>query len=182
MHRRLVALAVVAASLTAGASEAAAVRTIRTNADGWITRIGDLRTRSAPPTFEKATAEFGRPTEVDPIGDGGEACRVTWGALKLRATFANFGGGRACAPTEGLLQTATIRSRKFRTARGLRVGDRSSTIKDKHPDAVFRRNVWWIVSAESPFGEEATEIPTIEAIVKQGRVEVLRLWVGGAGD
>lgn len=180
MHR-LVALAAVASTLVAGAAQAsAATRTIRTNGDGWITRIGELRTRSTPPTFERVSAAFGRPTSVEPVGDGGEACRITWSALRFRATFANFGVGRACAPTEGLLQTATIRSRKFRTTGNLRVGDRSSRIEDKHPGAVFRDNVWWITSADSPAA--GTEIPTIEAIVKQGRVEVLRLWVGGAGD
>ncbi len=181
MLHRSALLAVALVVLAAAGAQAATVHTIRTNGDGWITRIGELRTRTSPPTFEKARAAFGRPTEVAPLG-GDSACRIVWRRLRLRTVFANFGGGRACAPSVGLFQSGTIRSRRFRTARGLRVGDRSSTIKQKHPGAVFRRNVWWIARAESPYGEEATEIPTIEAIVSGGRVRVLRLWVGGAGD
>jgi hypothetical protein len=177
-----VALLTALAALLVAAPEASAAFTVRTNGDGWITKIGSLTTRSQPPTLGRAVTAFGRPTEVEPVGNGPEACRVVWGPLKLRALFANFGGARACGPGEGLLQTATIRSRRFRTSRGVRVGDRSSTIKEKHPNAEFHGRTWWIASAASPFGEEATEIPTVEAIVAGGRVTILRLWIGGAGD
>ena len=178
--RRLLAPA-AALALLAGTGEAAAatVHTIRTNGDGWITRIGPLRTRAqAQPTIAKASAAFGRPTSVNPVGQGGLGCRVLWRGLRLRATFSSFGGADAC--DAGFLQVATIRSRRFRTRRNLRVGDRSSTIKQKHPDAVFRNKVWWIASAHSPYAGQ--RIPTIEAIVQGGRVRVLRLWIGAAGD
>jgi hypothetical protein len=176
-------LLVTVTVLLVAAAPASAAYTIRTNADGQITKIGDLRTRGGqPPTFDRATAVFGRPTRVAPVGNGGEACTIEWSMLKLRTTFANFGGGRACAPAEGVLQRATTRSRKFRTAKDLRVGDPSSTIKEKYPKARFRRNVWQIVTAPNPAGEESTEIATIEATVKKGRIEVLRLWIGAAGD
>ena len=178
---RFAALLVTAALAAAGASEASAAYTIRTD-EGVITRIGDLRTRSVAPTLARAMRVFGRPSAVDPVGDGSDGCRVRWRRLRLRATFANFGLGSACRPREGLLQGATIRSGEFRTARGLRVGDRSSTIKEKHPAAFFRRNTWWITVIESPFGETDELIPTIEAIVSDGRVKVLRLFVGAAGD
>ena len=179
---RLVALLAASSVFLAGASEASAAYTIRTNADGWITRIGDLRTRGAtPPTFERATIVFGQPTRVEPIGNGYEACRIDWSSLRLRTTFANFGGGRACAPSDGLLQRATTRSRKFRTTRDLRAGDPSSTIRQKYPKARFVANVWRIVTAKARAGE-TEPTPTIEATVKRGRIEVLRLWIGAAGD
>ena len=172
-------LALVALLACAAEAPAATVHTIRTNGDGWITRIGSLRTRSTEgPTIAKAGAAFGRPTSVRPVGTGGVGCRVVWRGLRLRATFSSFGGADACA--EGFLQAATIRSRRFRTRRGLRVGDRSSTIRDKHPNARFRNNVWWIASAHSPYAGQ--RIPTIEALVQGGRVRVLRLWIGAAGD
>jgi hypothetical protein len=186
MPRRLLAPLLSVSILLVAAADASAVRTIRTNGDGWVTKIGGLTTlaRSAAtvPTLEKATAEFGRPTSVAPIGQGIQSCSVRWRPLRVRAIFVNLGGGRSCAPTEGNLQTLTIRSRKFRTARGLRVGDASSTIRDKHPDAEFKKNVWWIADAVSPYGEEATRIPTVEAIVSGGKVTVLRVWIGAGGD
>jgi len=176
MPRRAL-LPLVLALLAVPAAGASADYTIRTK-DGAITRIGALRAADA--TVMRAGEVFGMPSTTDPVGDGSDACRLEWDDLRLRATFANFGGAGAC--DQGRLQTATIRSREFRTWKGLRVGDRSSSIKRKHPGARFRRNVWWVTSMISPFGEEATRIPTIEAIVKAGRVEVLRLWVGAAGD
>jgi hypothetical protein len=155
--------------------------TIRTN-DGVITRIGTLRIfgRDAG-TLARASAVFGRPSRIDPIGDGSDACRVEWRRLRLNATFANFGIDSACSPRGGRLQAATIRSPRFRTTRGIRVGIASSTIPIRHRSAQFVNGAWWIASTTPPFGDEE-EIATISAIVSGGRVRALRLWVGGAGD
>jgi predicted metal-binding membrane protein len=172
-----IALLAAGALVAAGASPASAAYTIRTK-DGFVTSVGPLRSSEA--TVARATSVFGMPSVTDPVGDGTDACRLEWRRLRFRAVFANFGIANAC--DEGLLQAGTIRSRRFRTWRGLRVGDRSSTIPDKHPRAEFRRNTWWLASVISQYGEEATRIPTVEAIVQGGRVKVLRLWVGAAGD
>lgn len=179
MPRALRPLLVATALFLVVAADATAAYTIRANRDGFVKSIGPLRV-AQDATLARATDVFGMPTRIAPVGDGSEACRVQWRALRLRALFANFGIDSACEPRAGLLQTATIRSREFRTRRDLRVGDRSSSIKRKHPEAEFRDNVWWIRSAFSPAAD--MRIPTIEAIVKGGRVEVLRLWVGAAGD
>ena len=176
MPRRL-PLLVVLAGLALPAADASAVFTIRTQ-EGAVTRVGPLRSSNA--TVMRATEVFGMPSATRPVGDGSEACRLEWDDLRLRATFANFGACGACEA--GRLQAATIRSRRFRTWRGLRVGDRSSSIARRHPRARFRGRTWWIASIVSPYGEEATRIPTVEAIVSGGRVRVLRLWVGAAGD
>jgi hypothetical protein len=101
--------------------------------------------------------------------------------VRLRATFANFGLANACTPTGGLLQSATVRSRRFRTTRGVRVGTRSRTIPEKHERARFVSGVWWIASVILPYGDE-TETPTIRALVRDGRVSALALYVGAAGD
>ena len=180
MHRPLALLAAGVLLAAVATAEASAAYTIRTK-DGWVHRIGALPARSA--TLAHAIEFFGTPSRTRPIGDGSDACRVAWRRLRLRATFADFGTGDACDPAHGRLQVATIRSRRhFRTWRGLRVGDRSSSIRRKHPRARFRRRTWWISSAISPYGEEGARIPTVEAIVSGGRVRVLRLWIGGAGD
>jgi hypothetical protein len=74
--------------------------------------------------------------------------------------FANFGfdprGRTACNADVGLAQSATIkgrRVRRWRTGRGLRGGDRRSRLLDAYPDAEQHGRRWWLVSAESPFGE-----------------------------
>jgi len=124
---------------------------------------------------------FGRPSRIDPIGDGSDACRVEWRGLRLNATFANFGIESACSATGGRLQAATIRSARFQTTRGIRVGSASSTIPIKHRSAEFVEGAWWIASTTPPFGDEQ-EVATISAIVSRGRVRALKLWVGAAGD
>jgi hypothetical protein len=155
--------------------------TIRTH-DGFIMRIGTMRTSSADgPRLANAIRIFGRPSAIDPEGDGSDACVVEWRRLRLRAVFANFGIESACSPRGGRLQAATIRSTRFRTTRGIRVGSRSAAIPQRHRNAEFVGGVWWIASALSPYGENE-QIPTITAVVRDGRVGALRLWVGAAGD
>jgi hypothetical protein len=180
---RLLAPLAAAAVLLAGASEASAALTIRTK-EGRITRIGTMRTQGVNGgRVMDATAAFGPATRIAPIGtSNSEACRVEWSPLKLRAIFANFGGADPCGAETGRLQQATIRSRRFRTQRDLRVGDPSSTIKEKYPNAKFEDDVWVVMTAFYALGEEPRRIPTIEAIVKKGRIEVLRLHVYAAGD
>lgn len=81
----------------------------------------------------------------------------------------------------GRLQAAIIKSTRFRTGGGVRVGRRSSTIREKHRLARFVDGSRWIASATSPFGDER-EIATVRAPVRGGRVWALKWWVGAAGD
>lgn len=132
-------------------------------------------------TLAAATRAFGRPTKIDPIGDGSDACRVSWSRLKFNAVFANFGIDSACSPRGGRLQSATTRSSRFRTTRGVRVGSASRTIPDKHRDAEFVNGAWWIASLAF-LGDEDNVIPSIKALVGGGKVRGLSLFIGAAGD
>ena len=180
---RLLAPLVVALTLVTGVAEASAAFTIRTK-EGRITKIGPMRAIGVNGgRVMDATAAFGPATSIAPIGESNsEACRIEWAPLKLRATFANFGGADPCGAETGRLQQATTRSRRFRTRRDLRVGDPSSTIREKYPNAKFKKNVWVVMTAEYAIGSEPGRIPTIEATVRRGRIEVLRLYVYAAGD
>lgn len=173
--------AALAATLPATADARARSFTIQTS-KGFITSIGPLRLSGADGgTLARAMVVFGRPSQIRPVADGSDGCTVRWKRLGLNATFANFGIESACAPRGGRLQSATITSPRFRTSRGVRVGGRSSTIRDKHRLARFVDGSWWIAGATSPFGDER-EIPTVRALVRGGRVWALKLWVGAAGD
>jgi len=155
--------------------------TIRTS-NGYIVQIGSLSIRGANGgTLAAATRAFGRPSRVDPYGDGSDACYVTWSPLQLKAIFANFGLASACSPSGGLLQSATIRSSRFRTSRGVRVGSSSSSIPFKHRGAEFISGAWWIASVAF-LGDEERLTPTIKALVSNGKVSVLSLFIGAAGD
>lgn len=148
--------------------------TIRTD-DGWVKRIGPFRPQSSG-TPGHAKAVFGTPSSVSSEGN---VCHIEWRRLRFRTVFANFGLGSAC--TLGSLQSATIRSSQFRTRRGIRVGSRSSAIPGRHRNAEFRGSSWWIASVHLPYGV-GREQPTIRALVRNGRVYALKLWVGAAGE
>jgi hypothetical protein len=129
-------LGIAAGSVDHGWSKTSSY-TIHTSG-GFIARIGPMRIKGKTGgTLARATAAFGRPSRIDPVGDGTDACHVEWRRLRLRTTFANFGIDSACSPSGGRLQTATVRSSRFRTTRGVRVGSKSSTIVGKHSRAEF---------------------------------------------
>lgn len=174
-------MAVAIAGWPSGASAAPSSFTIRTS-DSYIVKIGSLSIRGVNGgTLAAATRAFGRPSRIDPVGDGSDACRVTWRRLRIKALFANFGLDSACSPQGGRFQAATIRSPRFRTSRGVRVGSSSSSIPLKHTGAEFVSGAWWIATIAF-LGDEENRTPTIKAQVANGKVTALSLFVGAAGD
>ena len=172
MLRRTVLLALVVALVPAAAS--ARSLTIRVNSDGFVSRLGPLHPLRHP-FLRDARAAFGTPTSVR--ASRGE-CRARWAPLRLKTLFTSFGGiSDFCG--EGRLQTAVIRSRVWRTWKGLRVGMRSSRIPELHPAAEFTRGKW-VIATQSLFGSEPA--PTVSAHVRGGRVRALSLFIGAAGD
>lgn len=177
MRRRLPLLLAGLATL-AGLPATAHALTIRT-ADGVVSRIGPYKPR-ATPSLAAAERAFGRASTSG--GDRGEACTARWRKLRLRILFANFGGQPACSA--GFAQTFTVRGKRFRTWKGLRVGARTSSIRRRHPKAEFRDGSWWLQTAKSPFGGEGedAEYGVVRAIIGGGRVRALSGWIGAAGD
>lgn len=184
MRRLLPLVPAVAAGLLLGGSpapaSAATSLTIRTS-EGSVTRIGDYRPRRTP-SLAAAERVFG-PASSRSGGEGGDACDARWRRLRLRILFANFGGRPTC--TEGYAQSFTVRGRRFRTWKGLRVGARTSAIRKRHPSAEFRQGSWWLRTAVSPFGDgegEDAEYAVLKAVVADGRVRAFSGWIGAAGD
>jgi hypothetical protein len=170
----------IALLLPVGTASAAARLTIRASETA-VTRIGTFQTQRDA-TVGAAIRAFGPPSSRKPEGEG---CQIDWRALRLRIYFANFGGfgpgQTTCSPSVGLAQSFTVRGRRFRTWKGLRPGDRSSSVRRRHPSARFRRGSWWLRTAHSRAGGDS-DYPVVEALVSGGRVRVLRGWVGAAGD
>lgn len=174
---------VILASLVIGVSVPASALaaesfTIRTKG-GSVARIGSFK-MSKDPSLAAAMRVFGAPTSMKRVY-GISGCNVTWRKLRLKIEFANFGGQSACEPSYGAAQSFTARSARFRTWEGLRPGQRSRTIPEKHKSAVFRNGAWWLRSAYSPFGD-GEEYAVVSAIARGGRVIALKGWVGSAGE
>lgn len=105
---------------------------------------------------------------------------MTW-TVGLRMVFANFGGLDPCSPEGGLADLAVMRGARWRTSRGLRIGDPVSRLHRLYPTATARGGLWWLVTGYTPIGEGGY-YPVLAAAVGRGRVRALRAGIGAAGD
>jgi hypothetical protein len=155
------------------AEPAAASYRIAVDRRGFVTRLGPLRPRRHPYPRD-AVAAFGEPTSTRRAR--GE-CRLYWSRLALRATFTSSGAvDDMCR--DGRLQTAVVRSRAWRTWKGVRAGTRSARVPELHKGAK-RRGDSWVLATQRVFGSKPS--PTVSARLHDGRVAALSLWVGAAG-
>jgi len=149
----LLSLGAICASPASGQAATTSAFTVVTR-DFYVSRIGPFRPAQNP-RLSAAIRAFGRPSsrKLDR-----STCRVDWRRLRLRIYFANFGGVRpgqtTCTSSVGRAQTFVARSSRFRTVRDLRVGQPSSSIRLKHPDAEFQPGGFWaLVLGTFPFGD-----------------------------
>lgn len=135
-------------------------------------------------TIAAAARAFGHPSSRRPEGD--TACIATWRRLRLRIVFANFGGNppgkTACSGSVGMAQSFVSKGRRFRTWKGLRVGQRQSQVRHRHPSAKRHHHTWWLRTASSPFGDGSHYAVVSAHIGPHGRVASLAGWIGAAGD
>lgn len=173
------ASATPAAPTAAAAAQTPPPITIHTSA-GMVTRIGALNV-ARDPTLRNAIRRWGRPSSRQSRYRG-TACTVRWKRLQITASFGFLGAGAsACSPRAGRLASATFRSPRFATTRGIRVGSASSDIQAAYPDATYENGAWTIASFYSEIGTGADQ-PTLRALTRGGEVHALSIYVGGAGD
>jgi hypothetical protein len=146
---------------------------------GEVRAIGDFRPVSDP-TYAAALEVFGDPDAERP-GFRGMSCRVSWHGQGLKIAFANFGGGSACNPDIGRSQFARAYGKRWRTARGLRVGDGARRLRDRYPRATRHGKLWWLLTAVSLIGE-TRRYPVVAATVRGARVRSFSVSIGAAGD
>jgi hypothetical protein len=176
--RRTVLLAVLGLAFTAAPASAHTINVGRFS----VTSIGDFRP-SRDASIPAAERVFGAASSRREIGD--TSCRVRWKRLRLEILFTSFDatGPSRCRGTIGHAQSFKVRGKRFRTWHGLRVGQRESALRRRHPDAKFRKGAWWLSTAVSPFGDPDAEFAALDAkIGPGGRVKVMRGWLGAAGD
>ena len=147
-----------------------------------VSSIGDFRP-SRDATIPAAERVFGPASSRRATSSS--SCLVRWKrlGLGLEMTFTSFDvpGPSRCRGTIGLAQSFKVRGKAFRTWHGLRVGQREAAVRRRHPGAKFRRGAWWLKTVVSPIGD-GSESPVVDAKVSDGRVSVLRGWIGSAGD
>jgi hypothetical protein len=177
--RRTVVLVLIALLVVPAAASAAFTINVGPHS---VTSIGDFRPSRADsiPAAERVFGPASSRRENSNL-----SCIVRWKRLRLEILFTSFdsAGPSRCRGTIGHAQSFKVRGRRFRTWHGLRVGQREAAVKRRHPGATFRKGAWWLATATSPFGDPDAEFAALDAkIGPNGRVRVMRGWLGAAGD
>lgn len=131
-------------------------------------------------TYREALSALGSP---DVVANGSGICTRGWRTLGLRILFTTFGGGSACKDT--FAQSGSIQGnggrQRWRTTRGLRIGDPVATVDRLYPGAIKHRNARVIAyNLHSPVGTGRLDI--ITAQLARNHVSSFKLWFGVAGD
>jgi hypothetical protein len=145
----------------------------------------------AAPTYAAAIRAFGPPDlpcKLRKATNGANlpnASRVVWRRLGLTIDFVTYGGfrgGHACSePGSVYVDGVVITSPRWRTVRGLRVGDPLSKLRRLYPTALPRRGSWQIVVDHSPIGTGGLH-PVFAAKTQGGRVSSFLFSIGAARD
>jgi hypothetical protein len=176
-------LLVASALLLAAAAPAAAAPftiNVRGSADsfGRVLAIGDFKP-NRDPTLGAAIDAYGQPSFQRRLST--ESCKVGWHGQGVKVLFANFGGGGACKADLGRSQTARAFGDRWRTAKGLRVGQRLARLRSLYPSATRHGRAWWLVTAVSRIGE-THRYPVLSATLQGARVRSFSVQIGAAGD
>lgn len=179
MIRRFVLLGLLVAPGLAAAPAANAAFVIKASPGG-IVSLGGFQP-GKDPSLAAAIRYFGRPSRLT---GNRTLCTGRWGRIALRIHFASFSGRPgACNP---LMLTQAVRiqgrhAKRWRTTRGLRIGDSTRRIRRLYRTAQRHGGSYWLVWFYSPIGDGGY-VARLEALTSHGRVYAFRLWEGGAGD
>ena len=169
-------LSIVAGALAALAPAAGAL-VVRNDV-----RLADYRIK-ADGTLLGARRAFGTPSSLDRTSD--ITCSATWSSLGLRIGFYNLGGLNPCGRRTGHFSHAVVTSERWRTPRGLRIGDTGRKLRRLYPAADYHRDPgargWWLVERRTQVGAGGT-YPGLRAVMRHGRVRSLVARYPAGGD
>jgi hypothetical protein len=136
-----------------------------------VQRLGPYR-YGLTPGYAAAVRAFGAPTSRSATPS---SCAVRWAALGLSVTFATAGAGSPCdsgALAAARWAGASIRSAKWTTSAGLRVGATLATLRGLYPASVHvARSRWLLLYKRGEVGL----VPYLEADTHGGVVVALVL-------
>jgi hypothetical protein len=166
--------------------------------DSSLTRILDVRSKRwikmgnydviAHPTYADALRVLGRSTSCA-LTDR-ETADAKWTKLGMELhleTLASIPQGRnACTlPGSVYIATVMITGRKWRTVRGLHIGDSVSRLRRLYPHATFApafgRRAWWLVT-DIGYVPTRARYPVLLGIATAGRLGAFRVEVGAQGE
>lgn len=181
MLRRFVLLGSLVA-LGLGVPPAADAAFVIKASPGGIVSLGGFQP-GKDPTLAAAIRRFGHPSSLTGnsglFGEPGSGCTGRWGRRALTIYFqSNRISGAACVAVAFVTQSVRIQGRyakRWRTTRGLRVGDSTRRVRRLYRTARRHGGSYWLVWRHHPYGGY---VPVLEALTGHGRVYAFRLWQG----
>jgi hypothetical protein len=140
--------------------------------DRGVTTLGAMRPQLGA-TRGAAIRAFGTNYYV------GRNCRFVWPQLGLTILMEHLGGSNEPCAFAQVAYISGPRSGRWRTTRGLRIGNTNATLRRLYPAATLHGTYWWLVRRNFP---GIGLVSVISARVTTGRVAQLRVWIGGAGE
>jgi hypothetical protein len=146
---------------------------------GKVRAIADFQPRRDA-TLAAANRVFGPPPKVVRTSD--VSCRVLYRAIGLRFSFVNLGGGGGCTPEFTQSQVARAFDPRWRTGKGLQIGDRQRMLRRLYPGATRRGRSWWLVWGRNIVGVGRRPSAVLRATMKNRRVASFAVQIGAAGE
>lgn len=132
--------------------------------------------------------DWGPPRRLEPRRGG---CRATWArpaAVVLAGSYAVPPGPAQCSPRRGMINSITTVGVRWRTDRGLRVGDPEAAVASLYPSAV-PRHVYalgraWLLRPYETVGVEGVpvEVSGVYAAVSGQAVRSFTSLIGAQGE
>jgi hypothetical protein len=123
--------------------------------------------------FARARSAFGRPNTTRRVGR--DECRAVWARIGLTLAFVDLSGGSPCRV--GALLVATATSTRWRTDRGLRVGDPVARIRALYPGtrhfATAPYAGWWLLTRHTCATTGSQPYPGLRARISAQDVSAL---------
>jgi hypothetical protein len=148
------------------------------------TQIGSYKLR-VDPTLQGAIETFGSPTRIiRGPQDGWNSCTARWAEHGVSIWFYNLAGQDSCKPQYGAFGSATLTDKRWRTAKGLRIGDTFRKLTYLYQPRHF--NGKWVVLL-SEIRNYDCSLPKgclfrkVEAKVMDGRVVAFRVNYSAGG-
>jgi hypothetical protein len=132
--------------------------------------IGGVRVGSK---LARARSAFGRPNTTRRVGR--DECRAVWARIGLTLAFVDLSGRSPCRV--GGLLVATAKSARWRTDRGLRVGDPVARIRALYPGARHFATApyagWWLITRHTCPTTGSQAYPGLRARISAQHVSAL---------
>lgn len=121
----------------------------------------------------RATSAFGRPDATRRVSR--DECRAVWRRIGLTLVYVDLSGGNPCRV--GVMLVATATSTRWRTDRGLRIGDRAARIRAVYPRARLVAAApyagWWLIKRHTCPTTGSQAYPGLRARTSAHRVSAL---------